>query len=306
LLVAIRADGGDSIGMGHIARCNSIAEALKERGHEVAWISSSPERVRSVTGRYPETVTPPLAGDSLGRDDAAPLAKLPRPPTWIIIDHIAADENYLAIVRDLLPHSRILLLEDKDRREGSDLRLAPFQEAERSTDLCGPSYFPLDPVFAEKQSKERIGLIICLGGSATDVMISRMISEIEKFGTDEQITVMGLPSPPIGTDKVRFLSWRNREKTAELFAGARSAVVSASSVSVEMLASGTPVVALEWTSNQHPTASWLRSMGITVCRKAEHAARAYVQGMARLPSDHRIPDGKGCERVIEKMEALIC
>lgn len=47
----IRADGNEKIGMGHVMRCLSIAEALKEQGEEVLFITADDKAVENIEKR---------------------------------------------------------------------------------------------------------------------------------------------------------------------------------------------------------------------------------------------------------------
>jgi hypothetical protein len=61
--VVIRADGGPDIGYGHLVRTGALARALVDRGHEVAYATTTPDRVADVCPKACRTIPLPRGSD---------------------------------------------------------------------------------------------------------------------------------------------------------------------------------------------------------------------------------------------------
>jgi UDP-2,4-diacetamido-2,4,6-trideoxy-beta-L-altropyranose hydrolase len=185
LSVCFRADAATWIGIGHVMRCLTLADALRERGHRcqficrahsgnlIAHIRSKGHAVIELPGTG-EALPEPAAGtDQLdhaawlgcdwSEDAAQALAALSENPVdWLVVDHYALDVRWESQLRAVC--SRIMVLDDlADRAHDCDLLLD--QTLGRRTSeyarwlsrpaelLCGSQYALLRPEFAEWRSK---------------------------------------------------------------------------------------------------------------------------------------------------------
>lgn len=200
--VAIRTDASLAIGTGHVSRCLALAEALRERGGEVAFLCRDlpGHRIDAIAQagfpvhRLPAAengpdapdpaATPPHAG-WLGvpweRDAQDCLAALGNwMPDWLVVDHYALDARWEA---QLAPQvGRLLVIDDlADRAHAGDLLLDQNHRAGAADSyrsrvspgcrlLLGPRYALLRPDFAAVRERrpERDGrtrrVLVFLGG----------------------------------------------------------------------------------------------------------------------------------------------
>jgi len=177
--VAFRTDASRTIGSGHVARCLTLAEGLRESGARVTFIArphpgNLNELLRSRGFEVAELGAPqptaPRGGPAhahwIGadwRDDAcetrAAIGRLGARPDWLIVDHYGLDERWEAELRG--ETAALLAVDDlADRRHDCDLLLDQnlFENAatryagrlpERCTAMLGPRYALLQPVYAQ-------------------------------------------------------------------------------------------------------------------------------------------------------------
>ncbi|WFP50629.1 UDP-2,4-diacetamido-2,4,6-trideoxy-beta-L-altropyranose hydrolase [Methylomonas sp. EFPC3] len=225
LKVAIRADASVQMGSGHVMRCLTLADALRERGAEVAFISrehpgnlfSLIEASGHLLLRLPESTSAPdtrLAHAAwLGTtqtEDAQQTAAALRQfgdPDWLIVDHYAIDAEWEAILRPMV--GRIMVIDDlADRRHDCELLLdqnfyiSPEQRyrswVPQSCDLLfGPEYALLRPEFlvAANFSRARDGrirrILVFFGGSDPTGETVKALQAFDLLGwTETEIDVV--------------------------------------------------------------------------------------------------------------------
>ncbi|WP_425058488.1 UDP-N-acetylglucosamine--N-acetylmuramyl-(pentapeptide) pyrophosphoryl-undecaprenol N-acetylglucosamine transferase [Sporomusa carbonis] len=201
--IVFRTDSSREIGTGHVMRCLTLANALKEKGcrtlficrdfagnigglvrdkgHEVVYL---PQRQ---DGPEPDDSVPHAAwlGTSWqqdAKDTAAVLkAKFDRPVDWLIVDHYALDARW---EKSLRPYTKkIMVIDDlADRTHDCDLLLDQnlYENMEKRYDglvppgavkLLGPKYALLRPEFyrARQSLRQRDGtvrrILVFFGGS---------------------------------------------------------------------------------------------------------------------------------------------
>ncbi len=175
--VAFRCDASVAIGTGHVVRCLTLARALAERGHQVAFVmrdlpGNMCDRVAAAgfaVHRLPTPDAPydPAPGTPVhavwagvpARDDAAQtVAALHQEvPDWIILDHYAFDAQWESLVRGAC--ARLMVVDDlADRPHQCDLLTDQNLGRHRADyngllpDACrrliGPQFALLRPEFA--------------------------------------------------------------------------------------------------------------------------------------------------------------
>ena len=299
--VVIRADGGGSVGWGHLSRCAALAEVLSEAGVEVDWACRAEPSVQTLTGTTPAlTLSGPPTLGALPASEAQVVSAFAADADWIIVDHYGADTAYLKGLRSQ-SSARVLLFEDHQVRGGADLRLAPTQESSPDT-LTGAGFQVVRPCFSRTRTQtERRGWLLALGGADPRDDTAACVTELQ---SGPPLTVLAshtiaarqnldqLLRPP--TQRV---AWMPPEALAEAFATCESALVSASTLSWEALATGTPIVALQTADNQVGVARTLRDAGIPVFTSAKMATQALGDGLACLAQSDVQLDGRGAWRV---------
>lgn len=112
-MVVIRADANSKIGMGHVMRCLSVADALLKRGEEVLFVTADdtpvplltkkgiPYRVLHTDYADMEAELPKLwnALSELSQGPGVPEAALPQKNTSILVDSYYVTEKYLAALK---------------------------------------------------------------------------------------------------------------------------------------------------------------------------------------------------------------
>lgn len=182
--VWFRADASSDLGTGHVMRCATLADALRERGAEtgflcrdvkgnlISWLQAKGHRV--------EVLADPEDWGADARQTSTFLDRV-GPIDWLVVDHYALDARWekalrphvqrLMVIDDLAnrPHSCDLLL-DQNLCEAADARYEGLlnEDCER---LLGPRYALLRPEFVEQRpdATSRDGqvrrLLISFGGS---------------------------------------------------------------------------------------------------------------------------------------------
>jgi UDP-2,4-diacetamido-2,4,6-trideoxy-beta-L-altropyranose hydrolase len=140
LAVVFRADASARIGFGHVARCLTLARALRARGVAVLFVARSADvpmlehldregitvaRVPNnggLAGSPPEDPWPEVGSRRDAEQTRDAILAWGRRPQWIVADHYGIDEGWETVLR---PHvDRIMVIDDlANRRHDCDLLL---------------------------------------------------------------------------------------------------------------------------------------------------------------------------------------
>lgn len=206
--IIIRADASLSIGSGHVMRCLTLAEELRDAGSEVVFVSRAHPGNLNGLFRYkgfrchelPEVPASVQTSGKLqdSRSEYASWLGVPPQrdadetigaigndrPDWLIVDHYGLDEEWEKLLRPRV--SKIMVIDDlADRRHDCDLLLDQnyFKNGESRYDdlvspactkLLGPKYALLRKEFREarKNLRERTGevkrVLVFMGGADPD------------------------------------------------------------------------------------------------------------------------------------------
>jgi len=215
--IAFRTDASSQIGTGHVVRCLTLADALRERGAECEFVCREHEAnlIGHVRSRGYEVHALPKPEASvkvasslahsrwLGIDwqtDAAQTRQAlgGEALDWLIVDHYALDHHWESVMRSAC--KRMMAIDDlADRRHDCDLLLDQNygSSTERyrglvpadSSQCHGPEYALLKPVYAERcaQLSARDGqvrrVLIYFGGGADEANLTSMA--VEAFQASE-------------------------------------------------------------------------------------------------------------------------
>lgn len=332
VLVLIRADASPAKGTGHIMRCLALAEALRDQGDRVAFVTA--EITPSLAGRLHEdgwghfSVT--------GNDPAAILDLSGRlHADVLVVDSYWLDGDWRAAVR---PGFRVVLAMDDlaDRPLYADLvwnpsplahtlpydRLAPDAAC-----LFGDAYLLLRREIARAASGPRLPLadrdsiLLTFGGSdpagLTVPMVKRLAPALP-IGTHLDV-VAGGSNPALDCiratcarfpDQVRLHV--DSRRMGELMAGAGLAVTAGGGTVAELAALAVPTLLVVVADNQAPAADDAQAKGwaAVIDARGDRAATDAIADRtlllwsdlpARTTLSHRIAaggiDGRGAERV---------
>ncbi|WP_454626227.1 UDP-2,4-diacetamido-2,4,6-trideoxy-beta-L-altropyranose hydrolase [Bradyrhizobium cenepequi] len=225
--IVIRADASATIGMGHLTRCMSLANALAQDGAKVVFLLRSHAAVLApmvkAAGHAVRLLPDPAAPDSAAttwlpttwqRDAEQTLEALREigPIDWLIVDHYALDARWEGMQRQVAP--RILVIDDIANRPHDcdvllDQNLASNMDARYEMllssncwRLLGPHYALLRPEFAiaRRSLPRRTGevrhILICFGGSDPSDETTKALAAIKglsfRLGVDVAI---GMSNP---------------------------------------------------------------------------------------------------------------
>lgn len=248
--IAFRVDSSAAIGTGHLMRCLTLAQRLREQGADVLFV------MRDLPGamlKRPElagfecAVLPPPSGGGcsdglahsawLGTDQATDaretLAVLGNGVDWMVVDHYAIDRQWHSVVRQRA--AKIMVIDDiADRSHDCDLLLdqnlqnAPDRYSElvgyQAQTLLGPRYALLRDRFAElrpralaKRREKLERLLIFLGGVDAAGATLLALEAIQAAGIDNlQLDVVIGPANP---DRDRIRHWCGSRPNVQLFEG---------------------------------------------------------------------------------------
>jgi UDP-2,4-diacetamido-2,4,6-trideoxy-beta-L-altropyranose hydrolase len=231
--IAFRCDASSQIGTGHFMRCLTLADALKQRGAQIRFVSRHlPEHLRNMletkghefmlldSGRNDATLDE-LAhahwlGTSLAQDATDSIQALSGQTwEWLIVDHYALDFRWESMLRQTA--KRILVIDDlADRRHDCALLLDQNLVADMESRydkllpatckrLFGPRYALLRQEFSTKRAlalarREKTEtvkrLLVTLGGTDPDNVTSMVLEGIEEACFDGAVDlVMGGDAP---------------------------------------------------------------------------------------------------------------
>ena len=229
--ITFRTDASINIGTGHVMRCLTLADALREEGANCEFICREHsghlnEYIRSkgyvVHGLpiFSETDTDLTHSHWLGatqmQDAQVCTPTLNRiKPDWLVVDHYALDARWesllapyyhrLMAIDDLAdrPHACQLLLDQTFGRATEDYRAWVPNDC---TLLCGSRYALLRPEFAalrEYSLQRRVNpkikhLLITMGGMDKDNLTSKVLTALRGCPLPQECVitvVMGAPAP---------------------------------------------------------------------------------------------------------------
>ena len=292
--IAFRADASIEIGTGHVMRCLTLAEALRDQGAECQFICGSQDGNMLQTirdrGFRASSVEAFMNWKSDAEQTQAVLAG--SVVNWVVVDHYGLDAYWeqalkahcrkLMVIDDLAdrPHDCDLLLDQNLGRTKNDYeRLVP----QACQLLIGPEYALLRPEFSawrDYSLKRRATnpqfkhLLISMGGTDYPNSTSQILEALKKslLPIDCRITVvMGMSSPWIRqvTDLAKTMPWTtdvrvNVSNMAELMANSDLAIGAAGSTSWERCCLGLPSLIVILAENQKSGAAHLVQSGVAI------------------------------------------
>lgn len=270
----MRADGGPEIGYGHLVRVSALTKELIDRGLQVVLATATPVHANEVVPSDVEIVPLP------SRTDSAPLLDVLGAGVEIaVIDSYVADERYQRAVREEV--TLVMVSDDTRHPICADVLVngniyAPdlkYQFLGQEPELyLGPDHLMVrdaitrlvdqDPPWRDPPNR----LIITMGGSDIAEMTPTVLRASEGTGLDVE-AIIG-PGFSVRQEKaIREVASTITNNTTvsetpddlpyRMFQ-ADIAVSTASSTTYELLALGTPLVAVAVADNQQPIATALR------------------------------------------------
>lgn len=275
-MIWIRADANREIGMGHLMRCLSVADALRSLNTEALFITADEEAAGLLAGRgyeyrilhtpyrEPETELPSLL--SMLAEDK---------PSLLLIDSYFVTESYLRQLRSVvktaymddcanLPCPADIVINYNIYADKTDYRdmFSSDEDTRGIKLLLGPSYAPLRPEFAQTTYEIRQPvrhILVTTGGSDQYDLACQFV---ERAVTDSGLNalhyhvVSGAFNPHLAhltdiADRHHNVHiHQNVQDMASLMRSCDIAVTAGGSTMYELCAAGVPIVSFSFVENQ--------------------------------------------------------
>jgi UDP-2,4-diacetamido-2,4,6-trideoxy-beta-L-altropyranose hydrolase len=263
--VVIRADGGPDIGYGHLVRTSTLAKEVRSRGHAVTYATTTPEAVKDTYSDSISVVSLPTRGES------GPFVDWIRTvnPDVVYTDAYPVDTSYQHAVRRHVPlvvagdDSRHTICADAFVNGNLYAKDLAYDYTGPEPTLClGSEYLILrdevtrladeTPPWRETVSE----VLVTMGGSDVREQTPTVIRALD--GLDASVTVVIGPGFSNGDDVRRVVDDANLDcnlveeppNLPELMFDADLAITACGSTSYELLALGTPFIAVVQAANQ--------------------------------------------------------
>ncbi len=322
-MVVIRADANSKIGMGHVMRCLSVADALLKRGEEVLFVTADdmpvplltkkgiPYRVLHTDYADMEAELPELweVLRKLPQGAGASEAALAQKNTSILVDSYYVTEKYLAALKKRIttiymddiyafsyPVDMLINYNIYGEKMGYE-KDAAFADTKL---LLGTQYVPLREEFSVAEQQRTAadgGILITTGGSDSFNLAGQLLTEAMKsdaLKTKEYHVVSGSLNPHIG--ELQALAQKhenihihcNVTNMAELMAESEIALSAGGSTLYELCAMGVPVIAFSFAENQ------------------ERLVQTFVKrGIAQYGGNYRTDGNRMIQNTIAGLETLL-
>ena len=340
--ILLRVDGSASDGMGRVARCLALANALQRRRYQMTFITGIdnpgwPDRIRRF--RHHVSKTPHPAGSP--EDRKAMLAEIARTnPTVVVTDSSDIDEEYLSAVASRVPLS--IDMDDKATEANpSDLVINPTLGKElrdytlhpQTQLLAGAKYLMIRSEFRRARNvraTEPSGparVLICLGGGEVGDATARYARALLKANVADKVdAVTGtgkegkerfdalaeeFPGRITVTADVRDLGIR-MTKAHLLVTGGGNTALEAGCV-------GIPTLMVTQHAGHVMNATWLEELGLAhylgerrnvdpkqVVEVARLVLEDNFERKAMSRSGRMLIDGRGADRIVTATEVLLC
>jgi len=330
--IVVRTDSSSVIGLGHIMRCLTLADALREKGANVSFLCQDlPGNVNSIINDRGYRVIK-LSGPGVEETQVA-LSQL-KPVDWLVVDHYGIDDTWEQAIRPYV--GAILVIDDKaDRRHTCDALLDQnyFDGFESRYHglvpphcrlLLGPKYVLLRPEFHVARTRRRPGdsstfrILAFFGGADPDNETSKFLKAVYELRRgDIVLDVLVGPMNPHRPEIERLVAEIpgarcivGTNDMAGLMASADISVGAGGTTTWERLFLGIPSIVVSIADNQEIVAQDLADLGVQIylgpCQKVQ--VSDYLRALSALLDQPELResqvrtsaqflDGHGTERV---------
>lgn len=268
-------------GLGHVARCLALAEALRDT-HDADTFFFTPDQPgpRAMLDRHGFNHSTFVDEEALLRDISF-LSSLSRQggPAVCVLD---ADSPVDSLARKLRADGHLVVVLDQPECRDADLGIVPsygWEPPAGRDDLVGGMGYLLvredvracrDAVTDDDDPRPRV--VVCFGGSDPNELTARVAAALHDVAVGARVQVVMAPTIPYGRIKSQVLARRYPEQSViatgdpleAIMAGA-SLLITALGVSVgEALALGTPVAVLSNYDHDAPTVARLAATDAVV------------------------------------------
>jgi len=320
--------GGPAIGLGHVARCLSLARALAADGARVLFLIGREVRVTSLVERAGFDV---VETDWESAETAAREAVVGLRPETLVVDSYAVSSALLDSLRPLV--CQLVAIDDiADRSLPVHTVVNGAAGAERlgyrgglpeTVYLLGPRYALLDPAYAEaperktRPSVERV--LVTLGGGSHPAALQpvmRAALSLDTAAVDLVVGPFAADGVPGVIESARVVVHRRVPMLRRLMLEADVAVSGAGMTLLELAATATPTVFLTLAPNESNSSAFERAGAALAAGSADapDCGAAVALHLKRLAGDpvlreslgasaRRLVDGQGALRVARAIAA---
>lgn len=277
LTIAIRASGGEVIGLGHLRRCLSLAQALSRQGATVLFVTNDDQAVLGLIRDNGFEVTfVDSESDFEQTRDAIDRWR----SSALVVDSYDISADYLTRMRE---HVGLLIAVDDvaDRRLPVDMVIngaayAPelaYEVLPHTVLLLGAAYVILREEFAQEPVDKNIGpakrILITIGGSDPTGLSQRLLGWILEEAEDVNLDIVA--GPFFKNTGALFEAAAQRPEHVQvhsnptymrsLMLAADLAITSGGQTTYELAATGTPAVAIATAEHQRENLDTLVKAG---------------------------------------------
>lgn len=323
-----RAEGGEPVGMGHLVRCRALASALKERGIETCFVTTSRGAEKWLASREERVECIEVVPGS--PEDAEAIARLvhERPADWLVTDGQFFSENYLGAVAE----TGVLIASIDDLATGFfptaivvngglGARTLRYHALPTTRVLVGPEYALLRREFRQARpsivSVQRV--LVCFGGADPEDWTSLVKDAWSGVEKAPALALLVGPAYPhlhrlqtaITEPGVSIYHDLDGRALVELMSTCDLAIASAGMVACELAALGVPLILSVCSDDQRINATALAAAGAayliepfsssTLREALRELAASPERCRAMAEAGRRIVDGLGTERMAEAM-----
>lgn len=336
----MRADGNAEIGMGHVMRCLSIADAMTRKGHKAVFITATEECLEMISKRGYEAILLETDYQEMEleiRQIAAIMQKNPhREQNIILVDSYQATEPYFISLRN---YAKVACMEDMGYSYPVDMIInyniyAPHIAYTGSyKKVLGTEYVPLRDEFrtdCEYVLREQVTDIMVTTGGSDPKFISRAI--LETCLTEPMLQGMHyhVISGPFNRYEAELLEYVQEHEQITVYKNVKSmkeimkqcdVILTATGSTVyEISFLGIPMVCFYFADNQQPGARCLaeqtsivnagniidfREMTLRNLKSALlHCVKDMKYRQLIASQEKQLVDGYGTERIAEELLKL--
>ncbi|MEW5766979.1 MAG: UDP-2,4-diacetamido-2,4,6-trideoxy-beta-L-altropyranose hydrolase [bacterium] len=335
--IIFRVDGGPHIGWGHIRRCLSLAEGLREKAIQSIFITRDIDQEigKRITSNGHLIERLPAKIDL--KEDLNLTIKLIRKhkPDLVITDSYEINQHYLEELKRLGVTlmsiddlAKLHFCSDIVLNQNIEAKLSDYSTERYTKLLLGAKYALLKKELRGKHGLEEIkeiakNILITLGGSDLNNQTLKAVKALKRIKNDIEITVIIGPGyqyeeilrKEMAADN-RFLLLRDPQDIFNLMERADLSISAGGSTCYELAYLGVPNIILVLADNQKKLADGLDNYGNSVSlgwfedvteESIKEAVEDLIDNKARREEMSRkgreLVDGRGVERVANEMEA---
>lgn len=276
----IRTDGSNYIGLGHLVRCISLAQILK-----------NDFKVEFICKQIPDQLANELQSESFGLykiEKESSFFKKIDDESIVVLDGYHFDEHYQKRIKN--SGSKLVMIDDLHKQKfyadliinhAPGIKKDDYSAKPETNFALGPDFALLRSAFLEIAKKERevrdnSSILICFGGSDfknLTVAVFDVISDFDQFKKINIVTGSAykfqkqLLACINGDNRVNYHHAVNEKKMMELMLASGVAVVPCSGILFEALACGNICISGVYNDNQNQVYQGFKSLNAIIDAK---------------------------------------